>query len=477
MQNKKSIWDIEIKHPLLEKLYQLPAHSATWAAFFCICLFSLSPFIVGILCLIHHSIDYTIYTHPKVIKEIIWPLSALTGTVAIGIEDIKARKEKMRIKPWMKANPLFPVFFMLVIWMILSTTVNGWNSYAVNGAGLRFETIYMQLGYFLILFPAATIMKDDTKKRVLLRLHEMVSLFLVPTAFILWKTQLSSFFFQWTPSFTCIYSNINYYGYYLSVSVPLAADLFVVEKKLGWKVFSLVTMICNTIALAYNDTMGAWIACFFSMIFLLVAHGIIERRINLEVVFVTLVFFISLYLPSHNLGYFEKNLSMLFSDIFKVSANTEDSNNAGSGRWIIWKRGLILISEHPIFGIGFEGVDARNIKQFAINNRIHNEYLQYALFYGIPAGILYLTGTISVYFRALKRKLQLTPVSLACLASAFGYLVSAFFGITLFCTTPFLFIFLGMGYVSDGQTGKTGDGSLSLKTRGRFFCLDETNNE
>ena len=36
-----------------------------------------------------------------------------------------------------------------------------------------------------------------------------------------------------------------------------------------------------------------------------------------------------------------------------------------------------------------------------------------------------------------------------CLIAAFTYLVSACFGITMYNTAPFLFIFLGLGYRSD----------------------------
>ena len=40
-------------------------------------------------------------------------------------------------------------------------------------------------------------------------------------------------------------------------------------------------------------------------------------------------------------------------------------------------------------------------------------------------------------------------MTFACLGAAFSYLVSAFFGNTIYCTAPFLFLFLGMGLVRD----------------------------
>ena len=256
---------------------------------------------------------------------------------------------------------------------------------------------------------------------------------------------------------TGIYSNINYYGYYLSVSVPLAAAMFVSERRAGWKVLSAVTMAANTVALSFNSTMGAWVACAAAMVFLLIAHWVLERRLNRQVLAMAALFAFCLWLPGHLLGNFERNLSQLGRDMWWIATDAEDAGMAGSGRWIIWQRGLMLIGQHPVFGIGFEGVRAQGLTEFAHNSRIHNEFLQYALFYGIPAGIAYFAGCLGVFLRAVRLRAQLKPYCLACLAAAFGYLASSFFGLTLFATAPFLFLFLGLAYVPAAPPAAAGD--------------------
>ncbi|MBR4472636.1 MAG: O-antigen ligase family protein [Oscillospiraceae bacterium] len=455
MKEKKSIWNREIEVPFLHVFPALPADFSSWAAFLCVSLFIISPFIVGALCLIHHSIDYTIYTHPVIFNNWIWPISALTGGISIVIELWQKQRERSKLRVWLRDNPGIMFFFGLVIWMVLSTCINGWNSYCLYGDSihLRFETIFMQLGYFLIVFPAAILVRYEQKKRIIVRLHEGVCLFLAITAFVLWKTQIDSVFFIWTPRVTAIYSNINYYGYYLSVSIPLSAAMFIAESKAEWKVFSIVTLMVNTVTLSYNNTMGAWVACTFAMLFLLITHGILEHKINKQAVFVVTVYLLLLVIFGVVNGNLTKNFAQLFADLFGIATHAENSNHAGSGRWIIWKRALKLIADSPVFGIGFEGVCARGLKEYAKNTRVHNEYLQYTLFYGIPAGLFYLAGIFGVYIRALKWRIDLTRISLVCLTGAFGYLVSAFFGNTIFCTAPFLFVFLGMGYVNDNGNG------------------------
>ena len=53
---------------------------------------------------------------------------------------------------------------------------------------------------------------------------------------------------------------------------------------------------------------------------------------------------------------------------------------------------------------------------------------------------------LGVFVRAIRRRRILSGVTLACLTVAFTYMVSACFGITLYNTAPYLFIFLGLGY-------------------------------
>ncbi len=425
------------------------AGMSQWLAMACATCFILSPFPVGILCLIHRSFDYTVYTHPMIIQNWVWPISALTGILAI-ISAIRVslyRRKPLHV--WIKENPLFFILLFMGLWMLVSTAVTGWNDTMLYGdeKRLRFETIHMQFGYFLILLPAASLLRDNGKKRLLIRLHEAVSLFLVPTSFVLWKTQLTSVFFIRQPSMTGIYSNIDYYGYYLAVSIPLAAAAFVMEDKTPWKLFSLLVVMANSVTLAYNNTMGAWVACIIAMICLQIACRIMKKKWDGQAALIAAVFAICLFVPGSILGNTGRNSIQLWGDITRIAANSANAGKAGSGRWGIWKAGLQLIRSAPLFGIGFEGVQARGIQEIARNTRVHNEFLQYALFYGCPAGVAYLIGCAGVFIRAIRCRAVLRPAELVCLMAAFGYLVSSFFGLTLFATTPFLFLYLGMGYV------------------------------
>lgn len=447
MRFKESIWNTDIA--VASAIFFKKASSAT-AQYLCavsLGLFIISPLIVGIPCLVHHNIDFTIEFHRSTIRTIIWPSSALFSIFGMIITVGKARLKNKSLLSILKTNNVIVCFAILSVLMVVSTTYNGWNTYVLFGAGLRFETVFMQIGYFTILFPSACIVRNCTLKKWLLRIHELVSLCLLIIALQLWSLQVESTVYRWSPALTAIYSNTNYYGYYLALTVSLSAAMFVVEQRAQWRLLSTITLSMNTIAMVYNDTLGAWVAGAVTMLFLMLICRKTMRPLFTRSVFIAAVFIVCLVVPGLHNGNYSKNVSQLENDVNSIVAQSEDVDRAGSGRWEIWQRGLELLSSYPLFGIGFEGVFARDIAAYAHNTRVHNEYLQYAVFYGIPAGIAYITGCILVFIRAYKQRDTIDSMSIASLSAAFGYLTSAFFGVTLFCTTPFLFIFLGMGCV------------------------------
>ena len=133
------------------------------------------------------------------------------------------------------------------------------------------------------------------------------------------------------------------------------------------------------------------------MVFLLIARGVLTHRVDPQALLMTALFGACLYLTGHLQGSFEGNFNSLGTDIVSIINQSDAADDAGSGRWIIWKLGLEFVREAPVFGIGFEGIVARGLMERAIHARVHNEFLQYTMFYGIPAGVAYFAGCLGVY--------------------------------------------------------------------------------
>jgi hypothetical protein len=350
-------------------------------------------------------------------------------------------------------EPVFLLFLGVLLCIAVSQTVNGWGYYALYGAEAREETVFMQLGYFALLFPAGTLIRDGDKKLWLVRLTVAVSLLMVACAFTVWKADSRlSLVSDWRPCFSAIYANTNYYGYYLSVAVPAAAASFVLEKRAAWKAFALLALAANGAALYVNGTMGAWVACAFALVFIFATRLYIEKKPNVFV-FVGILVFAASMLAAHFIlrsgGAPEgnaKNVETLVSDIGSIIKNSETAPKAGSGRWGIWREVVSLIGKKPLFGYGMEALYSNGLSEVAHNTRPHNEFLQYALFYGIPAALLYVSGCVGVFLRGKRLRAKLRPAAYICLSAAFGYLFWSFFVNTIYFTAPLLFIFLGMGY-------------------------------
>ena len=414
-------------------------------------LFIMSAALMACFAIRKKSIDYIMNTYPDIIKYFVLPLMAVMIFAVYLMVIGKIIADGKSILKTVKNNPVFIIFSLAVILMIYSQYYNGLE-YALSGycsASLA-ETFPMEMIYFVFVLFGATQVRKEVHKRFLIRMQTVVSAILVLAAFLLWHTMVeSSFFYDWTPRFSSIFSNTNYYTYYLAVSIPLAAAAFLYEKSLSWKIISGGSFIANSIALSINSCMGGWAGASFAMIFIVIAHFIIEKKLNRQALVLIVVFVLCMFIPSHVLGSFEGEMSQLGDDVFNVFTGNEAAVNAGSGRIRLWKQSLEVANQNSMLGIGFEGIAYWGFKGSPDHIRPHNEFIQYALFHGYPMMILYFIGCFCIFLRALRKKEVMSGATLVSLSAAFGYLVSSFFGMTLFSTAAYLFIFLGMGYVRD----------------------------
>ena len=414
-------------------------------------LFIMTTAIMAVFAINKKSIDFTMNTFPDIIKYFTIPMMCILIFVVYLMVIDKIDTDGKSVFKVIRSNPLFIVFAAAVVMMLASQIYNGME-YALSGfcSASIAETFPMEIAYFVfILFGAAQIRKKS-HKRLITRFQVIVSMILVVAAFALWHSQVeSTFFYDWTPRFSSIYSNTNYYGYYLVVSASLAAAYFLHEKCMIWKIIAAISFMANTVALSLCNCRGSWLGAAFAIIFLVIAHYIIEKKVNWQALALIPVFIICLYLPGHIVGSFDNQIARLGTDIASVISGAEGSDSAGSSRVLIWKESLKIANENSMLGIGFEGVKYWEFQGPPYNIRPHNEFIQYALFHGYPMAILYFIGCLGVFIRALRKKYIMNGETLACLAAAFGYLVSSFFGLTVFSTAAYLFIFLGMGYVRD----------------------------
>ena len=137
------------------------------------------------------------------------------------------------------------------------------------------------------------------------------------------------------------------------------------------------------------------------------------------------------------------NFQILSTDVKNIAAENSLAKNAGSKRWELWTNGLDLLKNRPIFGYGPENLGNQYLALGIDQDRPHNEYLQHALFLGIPAFALYLAAIFMFLNNWLKSLRNSSNTTFICGLAIIAYLFSAFFGNTMFYTTIYFFLLLG----------------------------------
>ncbi len=344
-------------------------------------------------------------------------------------------------KPLLQQNPEFLFFGCFLTLMALSTLINGLDDKAIHGLPYRNQGIFHFALYILIYY----FVSSKTK---LPQIRKFVLAAFLFTADVLAATAIGHQFFVNIASYTgkkglsAIFFNSNHYGYFLAMALMVGVTAYVVGEHAWVQLFGLTSGLLNMIVLFLNNTFGAILGAFVSLIVVLVLALIKLPKSRWRAVSVTALI-IALPLASGLLlnSQFD-NFVILIRDIGKILGGSEDAGSAGTNRWGQWVKAVEYIHEKPLLGFGCEGTAARMMKEVGVANP-HNEILTYALFFGVPAAVCYSLGVLLIFLRHLLGTAWKDPYALMAFSAALAYFVSSLFGVAMFYTTPFFFILLG----------------------------------
>ncbi len=339
------------------------------------------------------------------------------------------------------------VFGVLSLWIYVSQAVNGFSSYAYTGDPYRNESLLTFVTYLMGYFFLGTVLKSN-------RLRKTLCIVFLGSNLVLGILSLIDRFltnlrvFDDGDGMSAIFHQFNHYGYYLMMAILVSAMLFVVaEESLLLRALCAVVFVVDNVVLILNNTFGCYLAVIMALLFGGAVIAVFRRKrwecIRMVIVLIT---FVVISFAMHLMGFNIKgNVSRMVRDVGRITANDEKAASAGTGRWALWKHTVDYISEKPVFGWGVDGTTKRLGEEAdTINDRPHNEYLQWAAFFGIPAAALYFAALCIIMFGMFPRIAGADGESIACFVASAGYIASAFVGNTMYYTTPFFFIFLGM---------------------------------
>lgn len=316
---------------------------------------------------------------------------------------------------------------------------------ALYGEALRYEGIFALL-YYLTLFYLSSFVNKKDKKSI-----AYVILFtgLIQAMFGLLQMEKSPLVQvvkhkreTWAIGFT---NNPNFLGSYLLMCLSIAYGMFIEERDILYKSLLYIVSIVILGGLLASNTLSCIVGLFVVFI-LIVIYSIKIKKI--KEIFIILISIVGLLL------FFQKaKLTHLVDDIVKTKNETVEiskgnvQENYGTKRVYIWKETLKIVPKHLWHGVGIDNFAyAFDGKALTYKNllfdKAHNEYLQILVTQGIFSFISYLLLYSIVVIEGFKNNFKRGKLYL--ILPVVGYLVQAFFNISVIEVAPIFFILLGL---------------------------------
>jgi len=249
--------------------------------------------------------------------------------------------------------------------------------------------------------------------------------------------------------------NPNFLGSYLVLMFPISIYFYILKgKKVG-----LIGYAIYLYCILSTGTRGAWLGAIVAIFFFVALHFVyyrfkddeFKRYIVLFVLSVSIVLIFNFQTDGALLNRF----LTISSDAKEFLTEGAESDYAGANRGFIWKRVIELIKNRPLVGYGIENLgetfkiyysqDMIEIWDMVMNiDKAHNEYLNIAVTTGVPSLIAYLSFVFLILKSGLIQIRRDNSLVLLLMSSVLGYLVSAFFNISVVSVAYVYWIFLGL---------------------------------
>lgn len=447
---KKINQDINQMHSLREISGYIPAEGIEKFAFILLIIWNLSPLLTMLrMTLLGPNTDQFAQMTYLLSKNLFWftmlqqigLIGCLLGILVLVKSIFNARAARIRFSDYLTSHA-FPIFlFLMLIWSVFSFLLSSDMNLSFHGTIFRMEGLLAYICYAGI-FICAFQIKKEWFVYGLLNCFTAVAALLSILSIV--NIKLVNQWFDLTAG-TSIFNNENHYAYYLCLALMASLHLLLREKNQVHQLlyrFVSFGLICT--ALVLNHSFGPYLAVLaglvFTIIFVFKSQKNKKIRLLLAVgLFVAISLIINLFF-----NYLFSDFGLLLSDSRNILTGSADAANAGSYRWFLWSNGLRFIAERPFFGYGPDNLGAVYLAAGTVIDRPHNELIQFAASLGLPALIFYLSALISLLISFIKKRWLTTLTGIGFFAMIAAYLFSSLLGNTMFYTTPFFLILLGL---------------------------------
>lgn len=380
------------------------------------------------------TLSYNTFSKTYIILLILNILVLITLFI---IKKIKNKKQNFNI---------IDIFLLLILLFSCISVIFSLNkNVSIFGMPGRYEGL-LQILYYFSLYFLSTYVEKEYKKIIIYTIILCGIVNLIYAVFQVLKIGNTIRIYRkgkiWATGLT---TNPGFFATYMLLCMSYVLGLFIDEKKFIYKLIHGLLIYIFMIGLLISNAMSTVVGLIIVLLYILI-YTIKNKKLK-ELISIILILTISILLI------YKSNLTTLIKDFNKTANETKEivkgnlDDGYGTHRMFIWKNTLKIVPKNIIHGVGIDNFyyafgDKPLARGTWFFDKAHNEYLQILITEGIFALISYLLLYGSITIRGIINNYKNKEIYL--ILPVIGYLVQAFFNISVIEVAPLFYISLGL---------------------------------
>lgn len=351
----------------------------------------------------------------------------------------KHKKESLRFN-------ITDIFLLSILLFSCISVIFSLNkSVSIFGMPGRYEGL-LQILYYFSLYFLSTYIEKEHKKIIIYTIILCGIANLIYAVFQVLKIGNTIRIYNsgriWATGLT---TNPGFFATYMLLCMSYVLGLFIDEDKFTYKLIHGLLIFVFMIGLLISNAMSTVVGLIIVLLYILI-YTIKNKKIK-EFIIIILI------LATSTLLITKANKTTLIKDFNKTTNETKEiikgnlDDGYGTHRLFIWKNTLKIVPKNILNGVGIDNFYyAFGEKPIARGrwffDKAHNEYLQILITEGIFALISYLLFYGWIIIKGIKNNYRNKQIYL--ILPVIGYLVQAFFNISVIEVAPLFYISLGL---------------------------------
>ena len=358
----------------------------------------------------------------------------------IGYSFAKAYYSGLSLKEWIKKHKAVSCFGVVLVLAFVSFLLSSNHQRSFFGTGYRHDGLLSYIMYLGVFCMA--IWLNDKHRRILCEVFMTVGC--IMGLLLIFPCDL---FTTWgSGTYATVFCQYTHFGSFMSMCIPCGMYLFLTGKGGLIRMLRIaqVWLLFNTMMV--NATRATAVAVGGVFILINVWGFMLDKSkrkavIVLDILLVLTVVFLNT--DAHLSERAKDNLDVAEQIVLRENGGSDIEallDRLTSYRYTMWKKAVGYSLEKPLFGWGPDNLgELYYADGLSFTDRPHNEFIQIGASLGIPCLIMYCLGLINWLIDMFKKK---DIICIVCI----GYLICSVFSNSMFYTTPYFYMFLGLTY-------------------------------